>query len=126
MTSLLPTRSAESAPGHQGEQPDAWQRLHEERRFRIEQLAALDAEDPATPRHAGVARLLATAARTALEEIDAALVRMEQGRYGVCVRCEHEIDAERLTVLPMTPLCMRCHYLEQNRQATTSSGLRRR
>jgi DnaK suppressor protein len=111
MTSLLPARSAESMPDD--DHADTRQRLREERLFRTEQLAALEAETPATPRHESVTQLLRTAAMRALAEIDAALARMEQGRYGSCVSCERQIDAERLSVLPMTPLCMSCHFNER-------------
>ncbi|HVH95311.1 MAG TPA: TraR/DksA C4-type zinc finger protein [Nocardioidaceae bacterium] len=102
---------------------DHRQRLQEERRFRLEQLAALRAETSATPRHESVARVLRTSAAAALGEIDAALARMEQGRYGLCVGCGRQIAPERLAVLPMAPLCMSCHYNEQNCHlaATTSS-----
>ena len=89
-------------------------RLQEERRFRVEQLAALGAETPASERHENVARLLCVSATVALAEIDAALRRMEDGCYGLCVSCGGQISAERLTVLPMAPLCMNCHYNEQN------------
>jgi|ERR1041385_985552 DnaK suppressor protein len=33
-------------------------------------------------------------------DIDQALMRMEEGSYGVCVRCGHEIDERRLEALP--------------------------
>jgi len=42
----------------------------------------------------------------ALEQIEAALVRIEDGLYGVCVECEGKIPKARLEVLPHTPyLC---------------------
>ena len=33
-------------------------------------------------------------------DIDQALMRMEEGSYGMCVRCGHEIDERRLEALP--------------------------
>ena len=93
-----------------------WHRLHEERRFRIEQLAALDAEVPASQRHDSVKEALRIAAATALGEIEAALARAADGRYGLCVHCAQPIADERLDVLPMAALCMPCHYNEQNCQ----------
>ena len=33
-------------------------------------------------------------------DIDQALMRMDEGSYGVCVRCGHEIDERRLEALP--------------------------
>jgi DnaK suppressor protein len=33
-------------------------------------------------------------------DIDQALMRMEEGSYGICVRCGHEIDERRLEAIP--------------------------
>jgi DnaK suppressor protein len=33
-------------------------------------------------------------------DIDQALMRMEEGSYGVCIRCGHEIDERRLEAMP--------------------------
>ena len=99
------------------------QRLQDERRFRVQQIADLEAETPVSPRHESVTHLLCASARVALAEIDAALARMSDGRYGVCSGCGGEVGAERLAVLPMAPLCVRCHYNEQNcRLAAMSSS----
>ena len=43
-----------------------------------------------------------------VRQIDAALKRIEDGTYGTCVRCGNDISAERLTILPATPLCKAC------------------
>jgi DnaK suppressor protein len=96
------------------EHADAWQRLQDERTFRLAQLRALEAEVPASPRHESVQRALSIAAATALRGVEDALARMAEGRYGRCVTCGRPIDTERLGVLPMTALCMSCHYNEQN------------
>jgi RNA polymerase-binding transcription factor DksA len=45
---------------------------------------------------------------SALEQIEAALVRIEDGLYGVCVECEAKIPKARLQVLPQTPHCVKC------------------
>jgi RNA polymerase-binding transcription factor DksA len=44
----------------------------------------------------------------ALEQIEAALVRIEDGLYGVCIECESKIPKTRLEVLPHTPYCVKC------------------
>ena len=44
----------------------------------------------------------------ALEQIEAALVRIEDGLYGVCLECEAKIPKARLQVLPQTPHCVKC------------------
>ena len=114
MTQLLSSESPPTVPPPSADHARHWQRLQAERRFRLEQLATLDAEAPPTPRHESVQQALRIAATTALDEIEAALGRMQDGRYGVCVTCFLPIPAERLDVLPMTSLCMACHYNEQN------------
>lgn len=91
-----------------------WRRLQDERRFRVEQLASLDTELPSGQRHEGVKLALHIAATTALSDINAALARMDEGRYGLCVKCVQPIPADRLDVLPMASMCMPCHYNEQN------------
>ena len=45
---------------------------------------------------------------TALEQIEGALERIENGVYGVCVECEAKIPKARLQVLPHTPHCVKC------------------
>ncbi len=43
-----------------------------------------------------------------IAKIRAALKRMDEGEYGVCVSCGEEISAERLDVVPHTPFCRTC------------------
>ena len=45
---------------------------------------------------------------SALAQIEAALERIEDGVYGVCVECETRIPKTRLQVLPHTPHCVKC------------------
>ena len=93
--------------------------LDQQRRFRLaqlEQLAVEAAEAMATadqPR-IQVCRVLTLAAESALEDIDAALQRLEQGSYGTCERCAEPIPWERLDVLPMSRLCTPCQFLVES------------
>jgi RNA polymerase-binding protein DksA len=41
-----------------------------------------------------------------LAEIDGALARIDEGTYGVCVRCGKPIGQERLEALPWATLCI--------------------
>jgi DnaK suppressor protein len=82
--------------------------LLQQRRFRTEQLAGLRATVPADPAQEEVAETLRRGARIALAGIDAALDRMDVGRYGSCVRCAVPIPLERLEILPAVALCMTC------------------
>jgi DnaK suppressor protein len=43
-----------------------------------------------------------------LQQVEAALQRLEQNRYGSCLRCRNDIPSERLTVRPITTLCFEC------------------
>lgn len=49
-----------------------------------------------------------------LEEIAAALGRIEQGTYGRCERCGQEIARERLQAVPYTRFCRDCAEREEN------------
>ncbi len=45
---------------------------------------------------------------TVVKQINEALVRMNQGTYGVCLECGNPIPNARLEVLPWTPCCVNC------------------
>ncbi len=51
---------------------------------------------------------LARDARRRLAEIDAALLRIDGGSYGVCERCGRPIDPARLEVRPAARTCVAC------------------
>lgn len=44
----------------------------------------------------------------ALDQIEAALERIEEGVYGICAECGCKIPKARLSVLPHTAHCVRC------------------
>lgn len=43
-----------------------------------------------------------------IEQIKAALKRIEEGEYGVCESCGERIATERLLILPETTFCVKC------------------
>ena len=43
-----------------------------------------------------------------LSQIEAALERMEQRTYGICVECKKPIPKMRLKAIPFTPYCVKC------------------
>jgi DnaK suppressor protein len=43
-----------------------------------------------------------------IEEINAALARMDQGTFGQCEACQSDISRERLQALPYARHCIRC------------------
>jgi DnaK suppressor protein len=46
--------------------------------------------------------------RTVLRLIEAALKRISDGSFGICVACDEEIQDQRLQALPWTQFCLRC------------------
>jgi DnaK suppressor protein len=51
---------------------------------------------------------LRSQARAHLRDVDAALDRLDDGRYGRCENCHDAIGDERLAALPATRLCIAC------------------
>jgi DnaK suppressor protein len=51
---------------------------------------------------------LGEAQRREIQQIDAALARLEAGAYGSCADCDQEIDPRRLKALPYALLCAEC------------------
>lgn len=43
-----------------------------------------------------------------LEQIEAALARLDDGTYGICLDCGEPIPPERLEILPYATTCVRC------------------
>ncbi len=52
-----------------------------------------------------------------LGQINAALVRMEEGTYGTCQRCGKPIAAERLKAFPYVAYCIECQSIIEREQA---------
>ena len=85
---------------------EARRRLEHERQNRIAQLEALKEGDE--PSSDEISDLQRTSIRRVVGEIDAALERLEAGTYGICLRCEKPIPAERLEILPYAGRCVGC------------------
>ena len=54
------------------------------------------------------ATALLDSARERVEQLDAAIARLEAGTYGVCASCGTAIGPERLEALPSTDCCIQC------------------
>jgi len=48
-----------------------------------------------------------------MEQIDAALEKIDGGTYGTCESCEEPIPHDRIEVLPFAPLCVNCQRKEE-------------
>lgn len=47
--------------------------------------------------------------------IDNTLLRIEQGKYGYCVRCGKQIPTERLEAIPYALMCIECKSSDERR-----------
>jgi len=47
-----------------------------------------------------------------LEQIEKALARLTDGRYGLCEQCGGRIEPERLEAVPYTTLCITCAKMQ--------------
>jgi len=50
-----------------------------------------------------------------LDEVDAALARLADGSYGVCIDCGESIPEKRLTALPASARCIECQRKQEHR-----------
>jgi len=51
---------------------------------------------------------LGNAARTEMEMVKQAIVRIDQGQYGLCQVCGKPISKERLKAVPYSSMCIKC------------------
>lgn len=51
---------------------------------------------------------ISDAGRKSLRDIEEALIRIKEGSYGTCERCNRPIDEARLEVVPQAILCVAC------------------
>jgi DnaK suppressor protein len=80
----------------------------------VEASQSTNADDEHDPEGATIAfersqvGSLVEQARARLAEVDAALARLDAGRYGICERCGQPIAPGRLEVRPTARLCIDC------------------
>lgn len=53
-------------------------------------------------------------AHVLLEEVEAALAKIDNGTYGICDSCGKDISIERLEALPSAALCIECQHLSDD------------
>lgn len=46
-----------------------------------------------------------------LRNVRAALARIQDGSYGVCLHCEEDINPKRLNAVPWAPFCISCQEI---------------
>ncbi len=52
--------------------------------------------------------------------VRAALRRIQDGSFGVCVHCEEDISPRRLAAVPWTPYCIQCQEMADRNQIETA------
>ena len=50
-----------------------------------------------------------------LNQIDSAITRIKQGKYGLCIKCGEKIPRERLQALPYALMCINCKTADEKR-----------
>lgn len=87
---------------------------------------ATEAPDPGDSSFANLSVDLGNAAVTRdvteLRAIEAARARMENGTYGICVRCETDIPFERLNVQPTAERCAPCQEMHEKTHGDAIRG----
>ena len=75
----------------------------------LDEPADPDAEERATEREGDeVLESLGNAGLMEIKMIQAALARVREGTFGVCVNCGEDISEERLETVPHAPRCRHC------------------
>lgn len=104
-------------------------RLKEELQEEIEPASATDddaADAAAAIYERGKTISLIHSRQEHLRELDDALERVEEGTYGICVRCGQEIAEERLEIVPEAALCIKCASERERGLGHSHRSLRRR
>ncbi len=57
-----------------------------------------------------------------LREVRAALARIEEGTYGICLGCEEPIPRKRLDAVPWAAYCVRCQEAVDAQRAAETGG----
>lgn len=83
------------------------QRLAAEHEEQSERLAKLLAE-PGDAAELHTRDAMVATLRESLEQLNAALARIDEGRYGKCEDCGEEIPRERLEIRPQARFCVPC------------------
>jgi DnaK suppressor protein len=58
-----------------------------------------------------------------LRNVRAALARIEDGSYGICMHCEEEIKPKRMDAVPWAAYCIRCQEAADRHEFESSESL---
>ncbi len=59
-----------------------------------------------------------------LYEIDQALYRLKDGKFGPCEKCGKEVEKDRLDAVPYAKLCIKCRIAEENETKSKNNNSR--
>jgi DnaK suppressor protein len=103
----MPTYTSQDMPRPGRLSPaEAHRRLQHEHRARLIQLETMRGHTELMPEE--IMAVQQAAVRRVVEDIEAALDRLETGEYGNCERCGRPIPVERLELLPYARCCVGC------------------
>ena len=75
--------------------------------------------------HGGIEFAILQMRAETLTRIDAALTRLDAGKYGYCFDCAQEISEQRLRALPFAARCQRCEERREEKEAARMAEQRR-
>src|SRR6202142_3030486 len=58
-----------------------------------------------------------------LRNVRAALRRIDEGNFGVCLHCEEDISPKRLAAVPWAPFCIRCQEAADRHEQDATATL---
>src|SRR6202166_1648964 len=82
---------------------------------------ALDEVQHATERELAIRNL--DRESNLLKNTRAALRRIEDGSFGVCLHCEEDISPKRLTAVPWAAFCIQCQEIADRSQVDNAGNL---
>lgn len=102
------TPHQETAPRAAPSRWDPFRNLLEQQRAEYSRQRELALADTVTPVPDPVAVTLSAQLLRTIQDIDAALARIDAGTYGRCVSCGIDIPGERLEFRPFAAACVAC------------------
>ena len=60
---------------------------------------------------------LGNEAREEIAKVSAALIRMDNGRYGTCSECSEPIEVDRIKAYPYADECIECATFDERRRS---------
>ena len=107
----------------QDKQRDLQRQVRDRESIQVEKLAdPLDVSTAQSARDTAGANI--NRAGLMLKEVRAALQRVEQGDYGICVDCDEDIPEKRLGVVPWASRCMPCQEMKDGEDRANGSPRR--